>query len=127
MRTASQLANLRRSGRPKGSKNKLPLTTLPMRRAIAEEHVVTVTELAQQHCPIAVLTLAEVTSDRDAPAASRVAAANSLLDRGFGRAPQLIAVKAEHTHKPTLDVGKLTPDQRETLYHLLSAATPDTN
>ena len=42
--------------------------------------------------------LAEVMRDEGAPAAARVAAANSILDRGWGRAPQSLDVP----HRMTL-------------------------
>ena len=47
-----------------------------------------VAELARQHTNAAVETLAEVMSDRRAPASARVSAAQALLDRGYGRPPQ---------------------------------------
>ena len=41
-------------------------------------------EAAQQYTETAIQTLVEVMSDETAPHAARVAAANSLLDRGHG-------------------------------------------
>jgi hypothetical protein len=42
-------------------------------------------EAAQQYTETAIQTLVEVMSDETAPHAARVAAANSLLDRGHGK------------------------------------------
>ena len=54
-------------------------------------------ELAQKHAEKAVMTLVEVMSDEKATPAARVTAASESLDRGFGRAPQSLAVKHELT------------------------------
>lgn len=60
------------SGRPKGKQS------APLR------------EIARQHMETAVATLLDVLRDNDAPASARVSAANSILDRGYGKAPQPI-------------------------------------
>jgi hypothetical protein len=44
--------------------------------------------LARSHGPAALKTLAGIMNEKDAPPAARVAAANSLLDRGWGKAVQ---------------------------------------
>lgn len=44
--------------------------------------------LARGHTEGAIATLASIMHATDAPQAARVAAANSLLDRGWGKAPQ---------------------------------------
>ena len=44
-----------------------------------------VRELARAHTAAALNTLVEVIGNEKAPAAARVAAANSILDRGYGR------------------------------------------
>src|SRR5262249_46964508 len=49
-----------------------------------------VRELAQEHTPAAIKTLVEVMRDDEAPPTARVMAANALLDRGHGKAPQAI-------------------------------------
>ena len=46
-----------------------------------------VRDLARQHTAMAVETLARVASNPKSPAAARALAANSLIDRGWGRAP----------------------------------------
>lgn len=60
-------------GRPKGSKNKMP----------AE-----LKALAQTYAPEALKTLSQIMRDAAAPQAARVSAANSLLDRGYGKPVQ---------------------------------------
>lgn len=62
-----------RGGRKKGTPNK---ATAPIREA------------ARQYTTQALQTLASVMKGVEYPAAARVAAANSLLDRGYGRPSQ---------------------------------------
>ncbi len=52
--------------------------------------VITIRDLARKHGKTAINTLATICKDEKQPPAARVAAANSLLDRGYGRAPQHI-------------------------------------
>jgi hypothetical protein len=47
--------------------------------------------LARAHTETAIKVLAGVMNQEEAPHAARVAAANSLLDRGWGKAAQIIA------------------------------------
>lgn len=63
------------AGRPKGAPNK----------ATAE-----VRDVAQGYTNEAVTTLVSIFLDKDQPAASRVAAAREILDRGHGRSKQSI-------------------------------------
>lgn len=53
--------------------------------------VAAVRALAQEYTAEALGTLHTIMQDDDAPASARVTAANALLDRGWGRAPQTIA------------------------------------
>lgn len=46
--------------------------------------------LARAHTETAIRTLAGIMEQGDAAPAARVAAANSLLDRGWGKAPQVL-------------------------------------
>ena len=57
-------------------------------------------EAAQQYTDEALKTLVDVMGDETAPPAARVAAANSLLDRGHGKPRQELDVdhKGELTH-----------------------------
>ena len=52
--------------------------------------VITIRDLARKHGKTAINTLATICKDEKQSPAARVAAANSLLDRGYGRAPQHI-------------------------------------
>ena len=47
-------------------------------------------ELARQKSPEAINTLSNIMHDEKAPPAARVAAANALLDRGYGKPTQPI-------------------------------------
>jgi hypothetical protein len=58
--------------------------------------------LARKHTEKALNTLAGIMNEPSAPPAARVAAANSLLDRGWGRAEQRI--EAEHVVRYVADV-----------------------
>jgi hypothetical protein len=49
--------------------------------------------LARAHTETALRTLAAIMTKEDAPEAARVSAANSLLDRGWGKAEQHITVE----------------------------------
>lgn len=50
-----------------------------------------VQDLARVYTEEAIKTLAAIMKDVDAPAAARVAAAEKILDRGYGKATQVIA------------------------------------
>ena len=50
-----------------------------------------VQELARERSPDAINTLVAIMDDQKAPPAARVAAANSLLDRGYGKPTQPIS------------------------------------
>lgn len=51
-----------------------------------------VKDLARAHTEAAITALAEIVKDGDAPPAARVAAAGTILDRGWGKAPQYVKV-----------------------------------
>jgi hypothetical protein len=51
--------------------------------------------LAQNHGETAILTLAEIATDPEQPSAARVAAANSLLDRGYGKPTQAMELTGQ--------------------------------
>jgi len=55
----------------------------------------TITKLARQYTLLAVRTLAEIAANPDAKDAARVAAANALLDRGYGRAPVKVQLEGD--------------------------------
>jgi hypothetical protein len=52
--------------------------------------------LARSHTETAVNVLAGIMQQKDAPPSARVAAANALLDRGWGKPTQPIAGDDEH-------------------------------
>ena len=59
-------------------------------------------EMAKDHAEDALNVLAGIMHDVAAPSAARVSAANAILDRGYGKAPQAITgpgPNGEHLHK----------------------------
>lgn len=50
--------------------------------------LIDVIETARTHTPLAMKTLASIAEDEKAPQSARVAAANGLLDRGWGKPTQ---------------------------------------
>jgi len=60
-------------------------------------------QLAQQYTEKAVETLSEVMTDPEAPAVARIAAANSLLDRGHGKPRQEVELSSHKVDKELLD------------------------
>jgi len=55
----------------------------------------TLREIARKHTDKAIQTLVEVVNDAGASPSARVAAANALLDRGWGRPEASLAVRQE--------------------------------
>lgn len=54
--------------------------------------VARVADLAREHTPKAITTLAAIMNDETATRTTRIAAANALLDRAWGRPPQSVGV-----------------------------------
>lgn len=54
------------------------------------------TDLAREHSPAAIETLASIMSDEDAPETARVSAATAILDRGWGKARQAVEQTTRH-------------------------------
>lgn len=79
----------------------------------------TLTDLAREHTEEAVQTLAKIMRDAKAPAAARVAAADKILNRGWGQAPQTITLSEVPTPP---DLSTMTDDQLEALETLRSLA-----
>lgn len=73
------------AGRPKGAKDKL-----------TREAGATLSELAREHTDTALLALVQIARSSESDAA-RVSAANSLLDRGYGKASQLVELSGTFT------------------------------
>ena len=63
--------------------------------------------LAKEWTFEAIETLAEVMKDKASPPASRVAAAQSLLDRGWGKSAQIIEANVNHYDRMSDDELKL--------------------
>lgn len=95
------------AGRPAGAQTKATV-----------ERKATLTELAQAHTEAAILTLAEVMLDTDAPHSARIAASNALLDRGYGRPSQAV----DHTSSD----GTMTP-QAVNGFDITVASAPSSN
>lgn len=98
------------SGNPGGR----PKTTLADGRTLAE--------VAREHTEDAVRTLVEVMGDDKAPAAARVTAASSILDRGWGRPVQALEHSGPDGEAIELDVTKLTNEQLAALEAIGDAA-----
>ena len=49
-------------------------------------------DLARTHAEDAIAALAEIATDRSGPPSARVSAASELLNRGYGRPPQAVAI-----------------------------------
>ena len=79
----------------------------------------TLTQLAREHTAEAVETLAEIMRDVQAPAAARVAAADKILNRGWGQAPQTIAIEDSRTPP---DLSGMSDEQLEALETLRTLA-----
>ena len=62
-----------------------------------------VRDLARKHTAVAVETLSAIMIDGTAPKSARVAAANGILDRGWGKAPQTIEMELTPYDALTLD------------------------
>ena len=89
-----------------------------------------VRELARQRSPQALDTLTAIMEDDEAPPAARVAAANAVLDRGWGKPVQAIEQKGEQ--QLIFVVGRTLPKSYDPLGPALPAhvtdgeITPDT-
>lgn len=85
------------AGRPKGS-----------REAATKAQQATIAELARSYAPKAIEALVEVMQDKLAGSA-RVAAANSLLDRGYGKPVQGVSlVDPKDIPSQTIDPTRLS-------------------
>lgn len=87
-----------RGGARKGAGRK-PGQVAPAKKALQKS----IEEMARKHAPTALRTLVEIASSATQPAAARVAASNSLLDRGFGKPVQ--ALKHSGDEDAPLNLG----------------------
>ncbi len=67
-----------------------------------------VQELAREQSRHAIKTLVEIMSNEKTPPAARVAAANALLDRGYGKPTQLISKTLAKVDPSTMSDEELT-------------------
>lgn len=92
------------AGRPKGRVSR----ATPSQKA-------TLSELAREHTTVALNVLVDVAKKGESESA-RVAAANALLDRGYGKPRQAV----EHSGSVgTYDISKLSDDELDKLEHIL--------
>lgn len=61
--------------------------------------------IARDHTELAMNTLAEICKNKKQPAGARVSAASTLLDRGWGRAPQNVTVDGTVNVRELDDTG----------------------
>ena len=67
-----------------------------------------IVELARDNTPSAMHTLIEIHEDKNAPPSARVAAAEAVLDRGWGRPTQVVDATVRDTNSQKYE---LTDDQ----------------
>jgi Family of unknown function (DUF5681) len=79
-----------------------------------------VKKLARAHTREALAALVEITNDRKQKAGDRILAANSLLDRGFGRPHQSIDIEATLNKRLT----ELSLEEARRLDQMSTAAAP---
>ena len=92
-------------GRPKRPQ------TIAARRIKAD-----VKALSRECAPEAISTLKTIMLDAKTPPAARISAATAILDRGYGKARQEVAISGE------LDLGRLSDDQLDELERLMVLA-----
>ncbi len=80
-------------------------------------------ELARTHTDEAIMALVSVMRDKRAPAAARVFASNSILDRGWGKAPQSVEVSGSLLTRETMIaiLMELSDNQQDRLAEHLQA------
>lgn len=67
--------------------------------------------LARSHTESALKVLASIMNKTDAPESARVAAAQALLDRGWGKATQFIEAETTHRYVARVPEKAVTPDK----------------
>jgi hypothetical protein len=70
-------------------------------------------EAARHYDQEALRVIASVMMDDKQPASLRLAAANDLLDRGYGKPPQAVAAHVQQQTKRVLEVRWLPPDPND--------------
>jgi hypothetical protein len=72
----------------------------------------TLADLAREHTEEAIKTLVSIMRNEEQPAAARVGAADKILNRGWGMAPQTIAFTDD---REPLDLSGMTDEQLEAI------------
>ena len=75
------------------SRNEQVLARIEELQGSSAQAISDVRDLARMHTAVAVETLSAIMIDDTAPKSARVMAANGLLDRGWGKAPQTIEME----------------------------------
>ena len=86
-------------------------------------------EMAKDHAEAALQTLVDVMLSTAEPASARVSAANALLDRGYGKPAQAVALSnpdGSLSPKP-IDASKLSTEALRELMGALNDKAPDAN
>lgn len=76
-------------------------------------------EMAKDHAEAAIQTLAAIHADDEAPPAARVSAAVAILDRAYGKPPQMLDLTSSDgsmTPKPTI-IEFVSPDMDDEGIH----------
>lgn len=78
----------------------------------------TAAQLARIHTVEAIECLAEVTNNKKAPPIARVAAANGLLDRGWGKPTEYVELDASVTQNtvPVIQIVRVPADAADTTH-----------
>jgi hypothetical protein len=108
----------RGAGRPKGSRALTLLAPTGERMAFYEA--------ARQYDKMALQVIVSVVMDEKQPASLRLAAANDLLDRAYGRPPMAVQVdemSREPALKKVIEIRWLPPDPNDTSRYI--APEPD--
>ncbi|MCZ6611237.1 MAG: hypothetical protein O6941_01270 [Planctomycetota bacterium] len=100
------------------SRNEQVLARIEELQGNSADQIADVRDLARKHTAVAVETLALVMNSAKAPWSARIQAANSILDRGWGKSPQTIE------REPTA-YDNLTLDQRLALIAAIDALDAD--
>ena len=93
------------AGRPKGSRALTLLAPTGERMAFYEA--------ARQYDQKALQVMASILMDDNQPASLRLAAANDLLDRAYGRPPQAILTDPEQPVRTIIEARWLPPDPND--------------
>src|SRR5262245_19615395 len=87
------------------------------------KRLIQIESIARQHCPRAIMVLAGIMDNPRSSEQARIAAANSLINRGWGL-PKAIS-ESEHTHTYVIEVpAVLAPEAWQQKYGNASPVLP---